>query len=262
VVGLVKRYGVVLGGVNAAWRFLVPAWRRAGPYLLFSGLELGLVLARSRAMWISLALAVLMILAASASLLPLAMGDTESPSLRNQTAMVLRLLGVAALNFLFLFILFLLVFVLVLCFAYAAAASGHGFVSSEIATWAPAVDRRGRWVVSLVAVVCALAWIWAAMRVSLAAPATVAKGKVLMIATWPLTRGRAWAIALAQGLTLAAPAALIALLVAARRAGVEPAMVLWLAEGLVIAGLGLPLTIGLMGRIYRDLRPAMGVGPA
>jgi len=242
-----------MDGVGAAWRFLIPAWRRAGPYLLFSGLELGLVLAQSRAMWISLALAVLMILAASARLLPLAIGETETPSIRDQTAMVLRLLGVAALSFLFLFILFLLVFVLVLCFAYAAAASGHGFVSSEIATWAPAVDSRGRWVVSLVAIVCALAWTWAAMRVSLAAPATVAKGKVLMIATWPLTRGRAWAIALAQVLTLAAPAAFIGLLIAARRAGAGPAMILWLSEGLVIAGLWLPLTIGLMGRLYRDL---------
>jgi hypothetical protein len=210
-------------------------------------------------MWISLALAVLMILAASASLLPLAMGETEPPSPRNQTTTVLRLLGVAALSFLFLFILFLLVFVLVLCFAYAAAASGHGFVSSEIATWAPAVDSRGRWVVSLVAVVCALAWTWAAMRVSLAAPASVARGRVLMLATWPLTKGRAWAIALANVLTLAAPASLIALLAAARRAGGEPAVLVWLAEGLVLVGLGLPLTIGLMGRIYRQLTSGQAV---
>jgi len=204
-------------------------------------------------MWISLALAVLTILAAAARLLPLAMGNVEHPSSRDQTAMALRLLGVAALSFLFLFILFLLVFVLVLCFAYAAAASGHGFVASDIATWAPAVDSRGRWVVSVVAIVCTLGWTWAAIRICLAAPATVEKRKVLMIATWPLTRGRAWAIAVAQLLTLAAPAVLIALLVAARHAGAAPAMVLWLAEGLVIAGLWLPLMIGLMGRIYREL---------
>jgi hypothetical protein len=245
-----------MGGVGAAWRFLVPAWRRSGAYLLLASFELGLVLAQSKGMWFFLAFAVVTILAASATLWPLAIGQGESPRARSLTVPVLRLLAVAALSFLFLFVLFLLVFVLVLCFAYAAAASGHGFVSSEIATWAPAVDDRGRWVVSLVAIGCALAWTWAAMRISLAAPATVEQDKVLMIATWPLTRGRAWAIALAQVLTLAAPAALMALLIGARGAGAEPTMVIWLTEGLVIAGLWLPLTIGLMGRIYRDLSPA------
>jgi hypothetical protein len=247
-----------MGGVGAAWRFLIPAWRRAGLALLAASLFVGLGLARASGVSWWLVLALMTILNASARLWPLAISQGEPP--RERTTRVwdlwareLRLLGAAILSLLFLFVLFLLVFVLVLCFAYAAAASGHGFVSSDIATWAPAVDSRGRWVVSLVAIICALAWTWAAMRISLAAPATVEKRKVLMIATWPLTRGRAWAIAAAQTLTLAAPVALIALLIVARRSGAEPAIIVWLAEGLVIAGLWLPLTIGLMGRLYRDL---------
>jgi hypothetical protein len=238
-----------MGGVGAAWRFLVPAWRRAGFAMLLAGLEVGLGLQK----WVWLVLAVVTILNASSHLLPLAMGQTETPTSWEFRARELRLLAVAALSFLFLFVLFLLIFVVVLCFAYAAAASGQGFVSSDIATWAPAVDRRGRWVVSVVAIICALAWLWAAMRVSLAAPATVAKGKVLMIATWPLTRGHAWAIALAQLLTLIVPAGLTALLIAAHPARGAVPLGLALARGLVIAGLWLPLTIGLMGRIYRDL---------
>ncbi len=249
---------MVLGGVKAAWRFLVPAWRRAGVALLAAGLFLGLGLGHAGGVSWWLVLAVAAILQASARLWPLAIAQPEGP--RDRTgrtwdlwARELRLLGVAGLTIMFLFVLLLLIFVLVLCFAYAAAASGHGFVASEIATWAPAVDNRGRWMVSLVAIGCGLAWTWAAMRVSLAAPASVARRRVLMLATWPLTRGRGWAIALANLLTLAAPAALLALLVIARRTGGAPAMILWLTDGLVVAGLWLPLTIGLMGRIYRDL---------
>jgi hypothetical protein len=243
-----------MGGVGAAWRFLIPAWRRAGLALLISSLFVGLALARVgglTALWAPLAAAAM--LTASGRLWPLAMGRAEAPLARELRTREVRLLAVAGLSFLFLFVLFLLIFVLVLCFAYAAAASGHGFVASDIATWAAAVDDRGRWVVSLVAIICALAWTWAAMRISLAAPASVEKGKVLMLATWPLTKGRAWAIALAQGLTLIVPAALTALLIAAHPArGMAPLGVA-LARGLVIAGLWLPLTIGLMGRLYRDL---------
>jgi hypothetical protein len=244
-----------MGGVGAAWRFLVPAWRQAWASLLCASAYLSLAFGSRSLVGLWLLLGVLMTLIASGRLWPAAMGQIEPPRGWDLLIRVreLRLLAVAGLSFLFLFVLFLLVFVLVLCFAYAAAASGHGFVASEISTWAPAVDSRGRWVVSVVAIVCTLAWTWAAMRVSLAAPATVAEGKVLMIATWPLTRGRAWAIALAQVLTLLVPAGLTALLIAAHPARGPAPLGLALARGLVIAGLWLPLTIGLMGRLYSDL---------
>jgi len=249
---------VVLDGVKAAWRFLVPAWRRAWASLLSASVFLVLAFGARNLGGLWFVLGLLMMVVASGQLWPAAMGQAESPRAWDTQLRVreLRLLAVAGLTFLFLFVLFLLVFVLVLCFAYAAAASGHGFVSSEIATWAPAVDTRGRWVVSVVAIVCALSWIWAAMRVSLAAPATVEKEKVLMIATWPLTRGRAWAIAMAQVLTLIVPVGLTALLIAVHPARGPAPLGLALARGLVIAGLWLPLTIGLMGRLYRDLTSA------
>jgi hypothetical protein len=247
-----------MGGVGAAWRFLVPAWRRAWASLLCASAFLSLAFGSRSLVGLWLLLGVLMTLIASGRLWPAAMGQIEPPRGWDLLIRVreLRLLAVAGLSFLFLFVLFLLVFVVLLCFAYAAAASGHGFVSSEIATWAPAVDSRGRWVVSLVAIVCALGWTWAAMRVSLAAPATVEKGRVLMIATWPLTRGHAWAIALAQVVTLIVPAGLTALLIAAHPARGAAPLGLALARGFVLAGLWLPLTIGLMGRIYRDMSSA------
>ena len=128
-------------------------------------------------------------------------------------------------------------------------------MSSQIATWAPAVDDRGRVVVTLVSLAAFAGLGWAATRISLAAPATVEKGRVLVLATWPLTRGNGWRIALANGLNLVVPAALTAILMVARRWVTLPseAVAFDVARGMVLAGLWLPLTIGLMGYFYREL---------
>jgi hypothetical protein len=239
---------VVFAGVRAAWSFLLPAWRRGGLSLVLASGLVGLALAHGRSVWTGLA--ALAVLNAAAALLPLALGESQGPGLLARGASILRLAGMAALSALFLFILGLLAFVLILCFAYAAAASGHGFVGSEIATWAPAVDDRGRVVVTTVALACALGLAWAALRISLAAPATVATGKVQVLAAWPLTRGKVLSLAAGFAAVSGPPAILALSLEAARAASGAGPLPLALAEGLVIGALWLPLKLGLMGYLY------------
>ncbi len=157
-----------------------------------------------------------------------------------------RLLAVWALTALFLGVLALLFFVIVLCFAYAAASAGHGFVASDISTWAPAVERGGRWLVTAVGLGAAGLLVWAALRVSLAAPATVASGRVRMLETWPLTRGRVLALAAAFTLVGAPPLALASLCLRLARAGQAGGIPLYGVAGALVAGLWLPMTLGLM----------------
>ncbi len=251
---------MVFAGVRAAWSFLLPAWRQAWLSLALASALVGVAFSQRSALWASLA--VLAVLSAAATLLPLAVGRSQTPNLRARAVSVLQLLGVAVLSVLFLFILFLLAFVLVLCFAYAAAASGHGFVGSQIATWAPAVDDRGRVVVTLVALACALGLSWAALRIFLAAPATVARGKVQVLAAWPLTRGKVLSLAASLAGVSGAPAILAISLEAARAARGAAPLPFALAEGLVFGGLWLPLILGLMGSVHGALAHAQTPGPA
>jgi hypothetical protein len=217
------------------------------------GLALGIAISHSAGPpWIWLVIAAMDVLIVSARLWPLSLGMTDTLRWRSGTILELRLLAVAALSLLFLFVLFLLVFILILCFAYAAAASGRGFVASQIATWAPAVDDRGRVVVTAVALAAFAGLAWAALRISLAAPASVARGRVQVLASWPLTRRRAWTIAVANLANLAGPAILVAGLLSGRRIGVWTT-VRDLLAGLTLTGLCLPLTIGCLGYFYGEL---------
>lgn len=242
---------MVFAGVRQAWSFLLPAWRQGWLSLALASGLVGWAFGQRSALWTGLA--VLAVFNAAATLLPLALGRSQRPNLVARGLSVVQLIAVAALSVLFLFILFLLAFVLVLCFAYAAAASGHGFVGSEIATWAPAVDDRGRVVVTVVALACALGLSWAALRIGLAAPATVAHGKVQVLAAWPLTRGKVLTLAASLAAVSGAPAILAISLEAARSAWGAGPLPLSLAEGLVFGGLWLPLTLGLMGYAYQAL---------
>lgn len=255
---------MLTAALRAAWRFLLPAWRQAwmglGLAVVFVSLALGAVVPQipSTLSRLWLLLGAFSIVAVAARLLPAAINLPAARGFWAARKVELRLLTVAGLSLIFLFVLFLLVFVLVLCFAYAAAASGRGFNPAQIATWAPAVDNRGRIVVTLVAAAAFLGLGWAATRISLAAPATVEKGRVLVLTTWPITRGQGWRIGVANLAILVIPIALAwAIRIGPAVGGGRPHplinALLCLAEGLVVAGLWLPLTIGLMGYFYREL---------
>ena len=101
---------------------------------------------------------------------------------------------------------------------------------------------------------------WAAVRISLSAAATVAKGRIQVLASWPDTQGRVLAIVVGRLLLGAGPIGFsIALLVFTQKAGAQSPAVLWgagLAAGAALAGLWLPLSVGLMAYLYRLSAPS------
>ncbi len=256
---------MIAGGV-AAIRFVAPAWRGASAVLLLTAGAFGGLLTAAgwgeaaawRGAWLAAALLVATV--ARGALYRLALGRPGvGPGGLQWRGAEGGLLAVWLLGAVFLFILGLLAFVALIASAYAVASAGAGFVAADPATWGPAVDGRGRLVVGAVGVVGAAALLWAALRLSLAAAASVARGRVQVLSAWPLTRRYAWTIGLALALALALIAAPLALLLAALSfagGALKPAppivaAAVGFAQGLVVAGLWLPMTVGLMAYLYR-----------
>jgi hypothetical protein len=253
---------LIVGGLEAAGRFVAPAWRGAWGAMLLAGIAWAIWSAtrieRPNSAWATVSLfgAALALLAAQGSLWRMALGQGRPAPRLGRTE--LRLLIVWLLTVTFLGVLGLLLFVGVLCAAYAVASAGAGFVVADPSTWAPAVDSCGRVVVSILGLSGGAGLVWAASRIALAWAATMAEQRVQVLSTWPLTKRRAWLIALSKILVGAGPATLLLSVALARRSrwGAEPHSIwlLSLADGLVIAGLWLPLNIGLMTYLLARLR--------
>ena len=264
--------GLIVGGVGPAVRLLALAWREAWAALIAAAATIGAVLtARSldaapawRAAWLGVALLAALIAQGALYRLALARPGVGPGGLqwrRTET----RLLAVWLLTAIFLFILGLLLFTALIASAYAVASAGAGFVAAEPATWAMAVDGRGRLVLGAVGVVGAAALAWAALRLCLASAASVARGRVQVLSAWPLTSRCAWRLGLTLALVGAPPAALLATLFfvgnAAAAAPPIAAGAVGLAQGLVVAGLWLPMNVGLMAYLYRRLDLAQPPNP-
>jgi hypothetical protein len=158
-----------------------------------------------------------------------------------------RLAVVWVLSFLFVAILGLLLATGLLSLVYAVASTGRGFDPANASTWASAVDARGRLVIGAAMVAGTAALAWAVLRISLAEAASVTDEKVQVLSTWRLTQGRVAAIALGNFFLAVVPAAAL-LLAPPRMGGVD-----WLrplAFGLVLAGVWLPLQVGLMAYVF------------
>jgi hypothetical protein len=256
----------IVGAVQAAFRFVAPAWAKAWAAMILTGGLMGgyrdAVNWGAAPVWKAAwcALALLAFIVAAGALYRSAL---ERPGARpgglQWGRVETRLLAVWLLTGVFLVILGLLVFVAVLCSAYAVASAGAGFVAAEPATWAPAVDGRGRLVVGAVGMAGATALVWAKLRLCLSSAATVARGRVQVLSAWPLTRGITAPILAAWVLVGVAPAVLTAGLYFLRwRLGGGPLLAAGavnFALGMVIAGLWLPNIVGLMAYLYGRLEP-------
>jgi hypothetical protein len=230
----------VIGGVVAAARFLPVAWRASWAALALAGVAVALALAGGGGGW-WLAAAPLALITRG-GLWRLALGEGRAgPGGLQWGRIETRLAAAWALTALFFAILGMLLLVVLLCCAYAAASAGRGFDPAQVATWTPAIDGRGRVLLGAVAAAGGGAMVWAALRTSLAEAASVARGKVQVLAAWPLTRGRTLGL-LAAHLAIAAPAILAAL---PRPAG-PPSWPWAIFEAAAIAGLWLPMNVGLM----------------
>jgi hypothetical protein len=110
-------------------------------------------------------------------------------------------------------------------------------------------------VVAVVGAICLAGLIWAATRIALGAAFSIDKGKVQLLATWPSTRRLVAPILLGRVLLGLGPIGVaLVLLWSISRADHPPAVVVWtasLAAGLALAGLWLPLSVGLMAYLYR-----------
>lgn len=254
---------LIAGAPKAAIAFLPVAWKRAWLSMFLAVLTITLVVALGpgRSSAVCIVFAVLAVTVECGALWRLSLGAGRLGFGGLQVGWVeIRLAAATALSFLFMTILGLLAFIVLLAFAYAAAASGHGFVSSDVATWARAVEDRGRVVVLVVAFACAICLAWAFGRISLAAPASVRRGRVQVLATWPMTKGRVWPMAAASLLVMAVPTLLIVGLARiGLLAGPGGATTASVAAAVVVAGLWLPLNVGLVTYLYGRLEFAGGL---
>ncbi len=256
----------IVGGVTAAARFVAPAWRGAWAGLVLTAIALGGFLASAGlSRWAWLLAAVLAASVARGALYRLAMGlPGAGPGGLQWKGAEGRLLAVWLLTAVFLAILTLLLLTALIATAYAVASAGVGFVAAEPASWAKAVDGRGRLVLGAAGAAGAATLAWAALRLCLASAASVARGAVQVLSAWPLTRRRPWRLALALALVGAPPAIVLAALSLASEALDRPpvmAAAIGLAQGLVVAGLWLPMTVGLMAYLYRRLDAALPLDP-
>jgi hypothetical protein len=253
--------------VGAAWRFLATAWTRAWAAMLIAAgalaapWALGLWSLRSPWRLIALAGVAAAVAMAEGALYRTALGKgSAGPGGVQWSRPEWRLGAVWGLSVAFLFVLGLLVFVVVLATAFGVASSGHGFVLALPATWGGAIEGPGRLVLGLVAALCLAGLVWAATRIALGAAASIDKDKVQLLATWPATRRLVAPILLGRLALGVIPIgfAWIAFWAVSRFAQPPPA-VLWtacLTAGLAVAGLWLPLSVGLMAYLYRRLPAA------
>ncbi|HEY5106938.1 MAG TPA: hypothetical protein VII73_09235 [Caulobacteraceae bacterium] len=173
------------------------------------------------------------------------------PSGKARLAAARRLLAVWILTVLFVAIVSMLALVVIFAMAYGVASSGRGFITASPATWAGAVDERGRWVVDLTAAVAGLGVAWAWARISLAPMATLVGGRVVVLSSWAKTRNAGAPILVAAIVVAAVPAMLLWTLASL----VPPSLASHLAQGCILAGLWFPQSIGLMAYFHRRLGP-------
>jgi hypothetical protein len=253
----------IADGVASAVRFLGPAWKQAWAAMLVSGFVFAafwaLRLWTPESPWRleALTVAVLATLMAQGGLYRLALNAGKpGPAGLQWGRLEWRLSAVWGLTALFLSVLGLLACVVVLALAFGVASSGYGFVVVAPSTWARAVDGRGRIILSLSVAAASAGLFWAATRISLGAAASVARGRVQVLASWPDTRGISLRILLARLVLAAAPVGLAsAILITASRVSDDSGMVGWasgVAAGAVIAGVWIPLSVGLTAFFYRE----------
>lgn len=248
---------MILKAIGAAARFLPIAWRRAWAAMALAAIAVAASVASigwagamgQTSAWLFAVAALSLVTRGGLWRLALKQGR-PGPGGLQVGATEARLAMVWVLSGLFLAILFLLLLVVLLCSAYAVASAGRGFDPASVSTWARAIDARGRLLLTGAAILglAGLAYAW--VRISLAEASSVAHARVEVLSTWRLSRGHELTI-IAGNLAIAAIPA--AVLFAAQMNTPVGAHELLRASacGLVLAGVWLPLNVGLMAYVFR-----------
>jgi hypothetical protein len=205
------------------------------------------------------------VLVASLLYLPLAKGPLYSLAIADApaeetvaggAARYARLIAVGVLTVLFLAVPGLLLSVIGLGVAYGMAYAYPGFNPMDATTWTasgPVLVGGGG-----VLAIGGLGILWLSARVGLAAADTVAQRRVLMLSTWPLTRGFGWKLAIAR---LVANIGALALAWAASWALASIAPAGWPARAAPVVGVlvllvvRLPLMVGVLSYFYAYRSP-------
>jgi hypothetical protein len=254
---------VIGNGVVAGLGFMATAWARAWAAMAVAGGVVGsawaLGLLSPGAPWrfVALLICLATVLVAQGALYRLALdAGRPGPGGLQWERLEWRLAAVLGLSLLFLFILGLLAFVVVMSFAFALASAGRGFIVALPMTWAGAVDGRGRAVMTVVAGLAAVGLVWAATRISLGPAASVATGRIQVLASWPKTRGLVLPIVAARVVLGAVPIGVAVAIFAWTARGAATGS--WLAVaggvagGICLTGGWLPTSAGLMAYLYRN----------
>lgn len=236
---------IIGGALAASVRFAPRAWKQCWAALSLVALALWAALAGIAIAW---PLALVVALVARGGLWRTALDEGRAgPGGLQVGALEGRLLTTWLLAALFLAILAVLLATALLCLTLAVAMAGQGFRIGEPASWAGAIRPGGRIVQSLAIVAAGIGLVFAAARISLAEPAGVIRGKVQLLAAWPLTRGRTLPIAIGNLAVAVAPVAAGAWFLTGGKTAAA------LALAVVGAWLWLPMQVGLMAYFFRVL---------
>jgi hypothetical protein len=111
-----------------------------------------------------------------------------------------------------------------------------------------------------VSTLCLAGLVWAGARIALGGAASVDRGKVQLLATWPATRGLVTPILVGRVMLGLVPIGFAwGVIAAVAHDGHRSAALAWVAglsAGIALTGLWLPLSVGLMAYLYRRLPAA------
>jgi len=159
----------------------------------------------------------------------------------------LRLCVAGLLVVAFLGVLAMLCAVVILSVDLAVASTSGGFSVSQVATWNEPSSGGAKLVLRATDFGVALFMTWAATRIALAAAATAAQGRLSVLSSWPMTKGRLVVIATSRFAVAGGALALIsAARLVAERAGGGAA-----ATAAIFFGLWLPLDAALLAYFFR-----------
>ena len=254
--------GSIPGGLAAALRFVPRAWAQPWFLGLLIGavvVGLGVIALNIGPPWSSPLVALGMF-----GFLPLLQGplyavalpDVPKLSPAQWIGRYVRLVTVSGLTLVFMAVPILLLFVVGLGASYGMAYASPGFDPADVSTWTASGPVLAG--AAFVVVLGAVALTWLAARVALGPAESVVQGRVLLLSTWPLTRGRGWKIMVTRWIFTAPVLILVgAVAFGARGAfhGAGAAQIISLLSTLAVVGLRMPLNVGLLSYFHRHRAP-------
>lgn len=251
---------MILESLRAAMAFLPRAWGRPWFGIVVVAVAAGGFASLAVAdpiNWMSPA-----IIVATLFLLPLIQGplyalalDEPEPGVAAGASRYVRLVVVGILTDIFLAIPGLLIFVVGLGAAYGMAYANPGFNPVDVSTW----TASGPVMVgsTIVLGIGGLALLWLSARVALGPAATVTERRVLMLSTWPLTRGKAWRLVVGRLLVSICVVVIViaASMVVRALAPASAGRIVPILGGVLVLGLRPPLKVGLLSYFYRHRSP-------